>query len=108
MEKIGLFRYVIQYFYLKGLSPTHIKAEQDSTLSESVPTFTTVKYWVAEFKRDRTSCQNECRCGRPNELTTPEMVNKIHKAVLNDRQLKVRELANHSRHFKKCGKPHII
>ncbi|EFN77796.1 hypothetical protein EAI_17364, partial [Harpegnathos saltator] len=32
--------------------------------------------------------------GRPNEVTTPEMVKKIHKMVLEDRRLKVRELAD--------------
>jgi hypothetical protein len=57
MEKIG-HRYVIQYFHLKGLSPTNIKAELDSAVGESAPSFTTVKYWLAEFKRGRTSCQD--------------------------------------------------
>ena len=33
MEKI-CHRYVIQYFHLKSLSPTNIKAELDSTLEE--------------------------------------------------------------------------
>ncbi|XP_076623122.1 histone-lysine N-methyltransferase SETMAR-like [Colletes latitarsis] len=47
-----------------------------------------------KFKRGRTSCQDEHRSGRPNEVTTPEIVKKIHKTVLNDRRLKVRELAN--------------
>ncbi|XP_018346987.1 PREDICTED: histone-lysine N-methyltransferase SETMAR-like, partial [Trachymyrmex septentrionalis] len=86
-------RYVIQYFHLKGLSPTNIKAELDSTLEESAPSFTTVKYWVAEFKRGHTSCEDEHRSGRPSEAI-PEMVKKIHKMVLGDRQLKVRELAD--------------
>ncbi|KAJ8932713.1 hypothetical protein NQ318_016611 [Aromia moschata] len=36
----------------QGLSPINIKVELDSTLGESAPSFTTVKYWVAEFKRD--------------------------------------------------------
>ncbi|GFS72405.1 mariner transposase [Trichonephila clavipes] len=66
MENIG-FRYVIQYFYLKGLSPANIKAELDSTLGKSAPSFTTVKYWVAEFKRGRMSCQDKHHSGRPNE-----------------------------------------
>ncbi|GFU73069.1 hypothetical protein TNCV_4310031 [Trichonephila clavipes] len=48
MEKIG-HRHVIQYFHLKGLSQTNIKAELDSTQGESAPSFTTVKYWVAEI-----------------------------------------------------------
>ncbi|EFN76544.1 Histone-lysine N-methyltransferase SETMAR, partial [Harpegnathos saltator] len=59
---------------------------------EFIPSFTTVKYWMAEFKRGRTSCQDEHRSGRPNEVTTPEMMKKIHKMVLDDRRLKVREL----------------
>ncbi|XP_017478430.1 PREDICTED: histone-lysine N-methyltransferase SETMAR-like [Rhagoletis zephyria] len=93
MEKIG-HRYVIQYFYLKGLRPSNIKAEIDYTLGGSARSFTTVKYWVAEFKRGRTSCQDEHCSGRPNEVTTPEMMKKIHKAVMDDRRMKVRELAD--------------
>ncbi|KAJ3662521.1 hypothetical protein Zmor_006866 [Zophobas morio] len=93
MEKIG-HRYVIQYFYLKGLSPTNIKAELDSTLGGSAPSFTTIKYSVAEFKQGRTSYQNEHRSGRPNDVTTRGMVKKIHKRVVDDRPLKVREIAD--------------
>ena len=93
MEKIGC-RYVIQYFHLKGFSPTNIKEELDSTLGDSAPSFTTVKYWVSEFKRGRKSCEDEHRSGRPNEVTAPETVKKIHKMVLADRRVKVRELAD--------------
>ncbi|GFX57474.1 mariner transposase [Trichonephila clavipes] len=93
MEKSG-HRYVIQYFYLKGIGPTNIIVEQDSTLGESAPSFTTVKYWVAEFKLGRTSCKGDHRSGRPNKMTTPEMVKKIHKELLDDRRLKVRELVD--------------
>ena len=49
MEKIS-DRYVTQYFHLKGLSPTNIKAELDSTLGEFAPSFTTIKYCLTEFK----------------------------------------------------------
>ena len=31
--------------------------------------------------------------GRPNEITTPEMINKIHDIVLNDPKVKVREIS---------------
>ncbi|GFX21582.1 mariner transposase [Trichonephila clavipes] len=73
MEKIG-HRYLIQYFYLKSLSPTNRKAELNSTLGESAPSLTTEKYWVEQFKRSCTSHQGEHRSGRPNEVTTQEMV----------------------------------
>ncbi|GFV64448.1 hypothetical protein TNCV_4716231 [Trichonephila clavipes] len=44
----------------KCLSPINIKADQDATLSEPAPEFT-IQYWVAEFKRSRTNCQDEHR-----------------------------------------------
>ena len=43
MEKID-HCYVIQYFHSKGLSPTNINAELDSTLGESAPSFALIKY----------------------------------------------------------------
>ena len=55
MEKIG-HRYVIPYFHLKGLSRANIKDEIDSTLRKSAPSFTTMIYWVAQFKRGHRSC----------------------------------------------------
>lgn len=93
MEKIG-HRYVIQYFYLKGLSPTNRKAELNSTLEKSASLFTTINYRVAEFKRRRASCQDQHHRIRPNEVTTSEMIKKIHKMVLDARRLKVREWAD--------------
>jgi histone-lysine N-methyltransferase SETMAR len=92
MEKTKL-RAVIKYFHIKGLSPTEIKAELDSTLGESAPSFSTVKTWVADFKRGRTSTNDEQRSGRPKTATSEEMVQKLHKIVLNDRRLKLVEIA---------------
>ena len=48
---------------------------------------------MAEFKQSRTSCQDKHRSGQPNEVTTTKMGKKIHKMVLDDRRLKVREIA---------------
>ena len=79
MEKLG-HRDVIQYIHLKGYSPTNIKAELDYS-RECTPLFTTIKYWIAEFKPGRTGCQDEHRNGRPNEVTTTEMMKKIHDMV---------------------------
>ncbi|GFT58048.1 mariner transposase [Trichonephila clavipes] len=64
------FVYMIQYFDLKGLSLTNIKAELDSILGESAPSFTTVKCWVAEFNGGCMICRNNHRSGRPNEWMT--------------------------------------
>ncbi|GFV73278.1 mariner transposase [Trichonephila clavipes] len=76
------------------ISPTNITAELDSIQGESALSFTTFEYWVAELKRGGTSCQEQHRSGQSNKVTTPEMAKKIHKAVLDDRRLKVCELAD--------------
>lgn len=91
MEKTE-FRAVIKHYYLKGLTPKEITAELNAVHGKSAPVFKTVYNWVNEFKRGRTSTKDEPRSGRPVEVTTPEMVNRIHDMVLSDRRLKVREL----------------
>lgn len=91
MEK-SEFRAVIKHFHLKGLTPKEIKAELDEVHGESAPSFATVYNWVNEFKRGRLSTKDENRPGRPVEVSTPEMIEKIRKMILDDRRLKVREI----------------
>ena len=54
---------------------------------------TTVKRWYADFKRGRTDTNNAERSGRPNSAVVPENTKKLHKFVLADRKLKLREIA---------------
>ncbi|XP_050527885.1 protein GVQW3-like [Daktulosphaira vitifoliae] len=61
---------------------------------ESAPSDTTIKRWYAEFKRGRRDTDDAERSGRPNEAITPENIEKIHKIVLNDRKMKLCQLAN--------------
>lgn len=93
MDKIE-YRTVIKYFVLKGLTPTEIKNELDSTSGDSSPLFSIVKKWTAKFKRGRSSIFDDERSGRPKTATIEEIIEKIYDSVLNDRQLKVRELSN--------------
>ncbi|CAH2083387.1 unnamed protein product [Euphydryas editha] len=74
-------RAVIKYFYLKGLTPFQIKEELDPTLKDSSPSYSTIKQWVSEFKKGRTTFRTPCH-------TTPEMIGKIHMMVMEDRRLK--------------------
>ena len=48
---------------------------------------------MAEFRQDHTTCQDQYRSDRPNEVTTSKIVKKIRKMVLNDRRQKMSELA---------------
>ena len=52
-----------------------------------------VKNWFTEFRCGCTSTETIPSLGRPNRVTTPEMINKIHHIVLNDPKVKVPEIA---------------
>src|SRR5436190_21126688 len=87
MNKIE-YRAVIKYLFLKGNTPTQIKDELDSVYGDSAPSFTTVKFWAAEFKRGRESLGDDERSGRSKTATTDENIAKVHEMVLDDRRIK--------------------
>jgi transposase len=55
--------------------------------------FSTIKKWAAEFKCGRTSLEGDPREGRPKSETTPEIIEQVHDMVLDDRRIKVHEIA---------------
>lgn len=87
------YRAVIKYLLKKNLSAKEIHNDMVDTLGEGAPSYATVCRWVNEFKRGRTTVENDPRSGRPKTVTTPEIVDKVHDIVLNDRRLKLTEIA---------------
>ncbi|KAJ0176850.1 hypothetical protein K1T71_008029 [Dendrolimus kikuchii] len=59
--------------------------------THSAPSITTVKFWAAEFKRK--SLADDESSGRPETATIDENIAKVHQMVLDDRRIKVREIA---------------
>ncbi|EFN60336.1 Putative uncharacterized protein FLJ37770, partial [Camponotus floridanus] len=70
-----------------------IKAKLDAVYGDTSPSMTTVRYWFNEFKRGRTSVFDEERPGRPADVVTEEIIQKVHDMILADRRTKVREVA---------------
>ena len=65
-----------------------IKAELDEVHGTYAPSFKTAyNYWVNEFKRSRTSTRDEPPWGRLVEAATPEIIEKVHDVILNDRRV---------------------
>ena len=60
---------------------------------DCAPSKTTICRWYADFKRSRTDTNDAERSGRPNEAVTPENIKQVLKIVMDDRKLKVREIA---------------
>jgi len=81
-------RTVIKLFFsLQGKSPKKIHAILIETLAEHAPSYAAVKNWVAQFKRGDFSTRNAPRPGRPNTVTTPEIIDQIHERILEDRRI---------------------
>lgn len=87
------YRAVIKFFVLDGLTPNEIHPKLTKVYGDIAPSMSTVKKWAAEFKRGRTSLEDDPREGRPKTATTPETIEKVHDIVLDDRRVKVREIA---------------
>ena len=84
MEK-NKFSAVIKHFYLKKWMAAQINAELDEVHGDSAPVLKTVYFWINEFKRDQKCTEDEVHSRRPIEVTTTDIVEKIHGIVMEDR-----------------------
>lgn len=66
----------------------------DKCYPDSVPSRQTVEKWFADFKRGHTDTDDAERSGRPIEVVTPENIKKVHRIVLENRKVKLREIAD--------------
>ena len=83
---------VIRYLYLKGKTGKEIHGELADVYGSSAPYYALVKFWLGEFKRGRTSLEDEARSGRPLDATDKEMCKKVRDLVYSDRRIQVEEI----------------
>jgi len=81
------------FFFLQGKARKKIHAILKEILGEDSSSYATVKIWVAQFKRGDFSTCDVPRPGRPKAVTTPEIIDQIHKLILEDRQISSKSIA---------------
>ena len=88
------FRVLIKYCFLKGKNTVKAKQWLDKRYGDSAPGKSIIIDWYAGFKRGRTNTDDAERSGRPKSAVVPKNITKVHKIVLGDRKLKLREIAD--------------
>ena len=80
------------FFFLQGKTPKGIHDILTEKLGEHAPSYATVKNCVAQFKRcDFSSCDAP-RPGRPKKRTPAEIIEQIHKLILEDRRISAKSI----------------
>ena len=78
---------IILYLYLKGKTGKEIHGELVDVNGSSAPSYALVNFWVGEFKRHRTSLEDEARSGHPLDAIGKEMCKKVRDLVYSDRRI---------------------
>jgi histone-lysine N-methyltransferase SETMAR len=87
------YRPMIFYDWKKGLSANQCHESMCSAFGSSAPSMATITYWYREFVRGRRSFEDEDRPGRPVEIVTDEVVQRVEKLVRYNRSITTREIA---------------
>ena len=86
-------RAVIKNFFFQCKGVKEIHAFLKETLGEHIPSYATVKNWVAQFKHGDFPTCDAPRPGRPKTVTTPEIIDQIHELILEDRRISAKSIA---------------
>jgi hypothetical protein len=85
-------------YHQVSVPPTQGKALKEihailiQTLREHAPPYATVKNWVAQFKRDFSTCDAP-RPGGPKTMTTLEIIDQIHELILEEWRILAKSIA---------------
>ena len=86
------FRVLIKHGFLIWKNTLEAKQWLHKRHGESAPGKSIIIEWYDEFKRARTNIDDAERSGRPKSAVVLENITKVHKIVLGDRKLKLREI----------------
>ena len=88
------FRAVIKFLTKEGAKAKEIHRCMADVYGDSSPKYSTVATWSSEFKHGRDSLEDDPRPGRPTDVISQEMIDRVERLVLNNHQIKVAELAS--------------
>jgi hypothetical protein len=84
---------VIKYFFLQGKAPKEIHIILTETLWEHAPSYTTVKTGCPSLNMVIFPLVDAPRPGRPKTVSTPLIIDHIHKLRLEDHRILAKSIA---------------
>lgn len=93
MDKIEC-RSIIKFLIFENNDTHNIHQRLVNFYGTNAPSYSTVKKWAAEFKRGRTSLNDDPRPGRPRSATSEDFVAQVHEVVESDRRLSIKQIAD--------------
>ena len=88
------FKAVIKFLTKEGAMAKEIHRHMADVYGDSSPKYSTVAKWSAEFKCGRDSLEDDPRPGHPADVISQEMIDRVERLMLNNRRIKVAELAS--------------
>lgn len=88
MEKEG-FRVVIKHYFLRGNNVNETKEK----FAKYCSSYSTGKYWNADFKRSRSGTKDKHVGAAPKTVIIPEIIEEIHNMLFDELKMKIREIA---------------
>jgi hypothetical protein len=81
------------FFFLQGKALKEIHAIPTKTLGEHASLYATIKIWVSQFKGGDFSTCDMPRPERPKTVTTLEIIDQMHEAILEDFRISAKSIA---------------
>ena len=81
---------MVFYDFKNGLNQSLERLTQ--AFGDLAPSHATVPNWFAEFKKDRTSFEDEERSGRPSTAVTEDNIDAVEKMVQEDARVTYKDI----------------
>ena len=76
---------LVKHYFLRGKSIKETEEKFTKYYKDFAPSYGMVHTWFTEFRCGRISTSDAKHPGRPKDVTSQEVINKILEIVFNDR-----------------------